>query len=144
MSRSGRRDIERGTEAGERAARRLETERVIWMTTVDADGMPQTSPVWFVWDGERFLVYSLESPRATNVAEHAPVSLNLDGNGLGGDIVVVEGTAVIDGSRPPASENGAYLEKYGSIMESRDWSPEWFAGRYSIPIVITPSKYRYW
>ena len=144
MTRSGNPAIDRSEEKGERAAHRLETERVIWMTTVNEEGVPQTSPVWFLWDGDEFLVYSLDSPRPTNVAQHPEVSLNLDGNGLGGDIVIVEGVAAIDASTPPASEHDDYLEKYRSVMESRGWSPEWFAGRYSVPIRISPTKYRYW
>jgi hypothetical protein len=47
------------TEAGGRAERRLREEQIIWMTTVRSDGQPQSVPVWFFWDGEKFLVYSL-------------------------------------------------------------------------------------
>lgn len=123
---------------------RLESARVIWLTTVDPDGMPQTSPVWFVWAGDEFVVYSLDSPRARNVSQHPEVSLNLDGNGMGGDIVVIEGRARLDRSAPSAAENEDYLSKYGPVMDERGWSPEWFAGRYSIPIRIAATKYRYW
>ena len=35
-------------EFGQRAAERLRTEEVIWLTTVGNDGMPQPSPVWFL------------------------------------------------------------------------------------------------
>lgn len=144
MSRSGQATIDRNDEKGAHAAQRLESARVIWLTTVDPGGMPQTSPVWFLWDGGEFLVYSLDSPRARNVSQHSEVSLNLDGNGMGGDIVVVEGRARIDRSAPSAAENEGYLAKYGPVMADRDWSPEWFAGRYSVPIRIIPTKYRYW
>lgn len=114
------------------------------MTTTAADGTPQTSPVWYLWDGGDFLVYSLESPRARNVEQRPRVGLHLDGNGLGGDIVVIEGDARIDPTLDPVPANAAYLAKYGPIMDERDWSPEWFGGRYSVPIVIAPTKYRYW
>jgi PPOX class probable F420-dependent enzyme len=46
------------TEAGGHAERRLREEQLIWMTTVRSDGQPQSVPVWFFWDGEKFLVYS--------------------------------------------------------------------------------------
>lgn len=48
------------TEAGSRADRRLreEEEEVAWLTTVRADGQPQSVPAWFLWDGETFIVYS--------------------------------------------------------------------------------------
>lgn len=144
MAAAGPPTIDRTTDKGAHAASRLESDRIGWLTTVSPDGMPQTSPIWFLWDGERFLIYSLDSPRVRNVAEHPQVSLNLDGNGMGGDIVVVEGTAVIDDTAPSAADNPVYLEKYGPVMEGYGWTPGWFADRYSVPIRITPTKYRYW
>jgi len=144
MSRTGIPRIDSGTESGSRAAERLENERIGWLTSVAPDGTPQVSPIWFLWNGDEILVYSLESPRARNVAEHPRVSLNLDGNGLGGDIVIVEGTARIDLNAPSAADNPAYVAKYLPVMDDYGWTPEWFAGRYSVPIVISPTRYRYW
>ena len=46
------------TGAGGRAERRLREEKIGWLTTVRSDGQPQSVPVWFLWDGERFLIYS--------------------------------------------------------------------------------------
>jgi PPOX class probable F420-dependent enzyme len=46
------------TEAGGRADRRLHEEEVAWLTTVRQDGQPQSVPVWFLWEGEEFLIYS--------------------------------------------------------------------------------------
>ena len=144
MSRSGIAEIDTSDASGARAVERLSSDRIGWLTTVASDGTPQVSPIWFLWDGDEILVYSLESPRARNVAEHPRVSLNLDGNGLGGDIVIVEGQARIDDSTPSAAENGAYLAKYGLVMDDRGWTPEWFAGRYSVPIRVKPTRFRYW
>lgn len=144
MTRTGQTHIDPESDGADRARRRLEDERIGWLTTVAADGTPQTSPVWYLWDGSEFLLYSLETVRARNVAERPRVSLNLDGNGLGGDIVVVEGTARIDETMPSADENPDYLAKYSPVMREHGWTPEWFAGRYSVPIRITPTKYRYW
>ncbi len=136
--------IDRNTDKGAHAAGRLEKERVAWMTTVAADGTPQTSPIWFVWDGREFLVYSLESARVRNLAGNPRVSINLDGNGLGGDVVVIEGTARIDRAAPAAADNSDYLAKYRPVMSDYGWTPDWFAARYSVPIKVTPTRYRYW
>jgi len=144
MSRTGVRSIDAASASGRRATERLANDRVGWLTTVAPDGTPQVSPIWFLWDGDEILVYSLESPRARNVAEHPRVSLNLDGNGLGGDIVIVEGTARIDESAPNAAQNPRYVEKYKPVMDGHGWTPEWFAGRYSVPIRVTPTRFRYW
>ena len=37
---------------------RLREEPIIWLTTVRPDGRPHTVPVWFLWDGETFLIFS--------------------------------------------------------------------------------------
>ena len=123
---------------------RLANDRVGWLTTVAADGTPQTSPIWFLWDKDIILIYSLDSPRAHNIANRPRVSLHLDGNGLGGDILVIEGTAAIDETTPSCDENPEYLAKYKPVMDGNGWTPEWFAERYSVPIRITATKYRYW
>ncbi len=144
MSHASTPRIDRSDDGADRAVNRLETERIGWLTTVAADGTPQVSPIWFLWDGEEFLLYSLDSPRVRNLGGEPRVSLNLDGNGMGGDIVIVEGTARIDAATPSAAENADYLEKYKPVMDKRGWTPEWFASRYSVPIRIAPTKYRYW
>lgn len=144
MSWSGTAEIDVDEESGIHVVDRLASDRIGWLTTVAPDGTPQVSPIWFLWDGDKILVYSLDSPRARNIAEHPRVSLNLDGNGLGGDIVIVEGSARIDPETPNAAENSAYLAKYLQVMDDYGWTPEWFAGRYSVPIRITPTRFRYW
>lgn len=144
MTRTGVPEIDPTHSGGTHAIARLTTERIGWLTTVAADGTPQTSPIWFLWDGDEILLYSLDSPRVRNIEAHPRVSLNLDGNGLGGDIVIVEGTARIDRAAPSAADNGDYLVKYEPVMAGNAWTPEWFAGRYSVPIRISPTRYRYW
>src|SRR6266567_8780789 len=37
---------------------RLREEPIVWFTTVRPDGRPHTVPVWFLWDGETFLIFS--------------------------------------------------------------------------------------
>ena len=65
--------------------------------TSSTGSTPQTSPIWFLWDGSTFLVYSLESARVANIGEHGRVSLNLDGNGVGGDLSSPSGSAGDEG-----------------------------------------------
>jgi hypothetical protein len=43
------------------AAGRLQAEPVIWLTTVASSGQPQSTPVWFLWEGGRFLIYGAAS-----------------------------------------------------------------------------------
>ena len=123
---------------------RLRSDRIGWLTTVASDGTPQTSPIWFLWSEDDILVYSLDSPRARNIVNHPRVSLHLDGNGKGGDIVVIEGTAKIDRTAPSCADNPEYLVKYESVMEGNGWTPQWFADKYHVPIRISVTNYRYW
>ena len=144
MSRKGVPEIDLDDAKGAHAADRLRTARVGWLTSVAADGTPQSSPVWFVWNTDEIVMYSVPSPRVANVNRSTRVSLHLDGDGRGGDVVVIEGDARVDRSAPSAAGNLEYLAKYRPVMDARGWTPEWFAGRYSVPIRIRPTRYRYW
>src|SRR6516162_7287147 len=80
------------TPFGERVARRLREDRLIWLTTVDAKGTPQPTPVWFLWDetNSTILIYSLAgAKRLEHLRLNPRVALNFDGNGTGGDITVI-------------------------------------------------------
>ena len=52
------------TPFGERIARRLREEHLIWLTTVDAFGTPQPNPVWFLWDGDTVLIYNCNDAKS--------------------------------------------------------------------------------
>lgn len=70
------------TEFGQRVIRRLAEEHLIWLTTVSSDGTPQPRPVWFLWDGETFLIYSKSNTYKLNhIVRRPQVALNLDGDG---------------------------------------------------------------
>jgi PPOX class probable F420-dependent enzyme len=131
------------TPFGERVARRLKEEPIIWMTTVGADGTPQPNPVWFLWDGESFLIYSLpDAARMANVKRNPNVSLNLDGNGKGGDIIVVAGEVRVSTEDPPADKQPTYVEKYKEFIERSFKTPENFASKYNVALRVTPRKVR--
>ena len=131
------------TPFGERVARHLSDDIVIWLTTVGGDGAPQPFPVWFIWDGETFLIYTLtNAARLRNIARNPRVALNFDGSRTGGDIVVFTGTAQVKPDEPPASQNPTYLAKYGSRINREFHSPERFSDEYSIPLRVTPLTIR--
>jgi PPOX class probable F420-dependent enzyme len=135
--------IDTGTREGRRAAERLGDELIIWLTTVRADGQPQASPVWFLWDGEEFLVYSAAgTPRTRNLETNRRVALNLNSNDRGGDIVSFEAEARIDPGVPPASANPAYLAKYQGMIDGYGWTAESFSSDYPVPVRIRPARVR--
>jgi len=134
---------EQGTEFGARADRRLREELIGWLVTVRPDGLPVPVPVWFLWDGETIVVYSQPgTPKLRNIAANPKVALHLDGNGRGGDIVVISAEARVDQSIPLVDRAPAYLAKYAAMIRA-DWaSPAAFAGDYSVPIRLTPRAIR--
>jgi PPOX class probable F420-dependent enzyme len=135
--------LDTATPFGERAQRRLHEEKVGWLTTTSADGTPQPVPVWFLWDGgASFLIYSKpDTAKLRNIDRRPHVSLNLDGDGGGGDIVVVTGTASVSGD-PPAHELPEYVAKYGALIERNGWTPESFASEYSVALRLEAAKLR--
>jgi hypothetical protein len=62
--------------------------------------------------------------------------LNFDGDGQGGDIVVLSGTAEVDESGLSAAENAAWAAKYATEWESWGMTAESFAQRFSVPVRI--------
>ena len=44
--------IDTTTDFGAHVAKHLADDQVVWLTTVRANGIPEPSPVWFLWDGE--------------------------------------------------------------------------------------------
>ncbi len=136
-------NVDTSTPFGSRVLRRLEEEPIIWLVTVDADGTPQPSPVWFLWDGETALIYSQpNTPKLRNIERQPRVALHFDSDGQGGDIVVLTGTAAIDPDAPRASAVPAYVEKYRARISNIGMDPEHFAAGYSVAIRFTPTKVR--
>lgn len=132
------------TPEGQHADRRLRQEPIIWLTTVNGAGQPQSSPVWFLWDGGTILIYSRPSQKVNNITRHPRVSLHLNDNGRGGDIVSIEGIAVLDRAAPAADQLPAYLTKYRDGITRIGMDPAGFASAYSQAIRVTPSRIRVW
>ncbi|HEX9064991.1 MAG TPA: TIGR03667 family PPOX class F420-dependent oxidoreductase [Streptosporangiaceae bacterium] len=127
------------------AAARLRDDLIIWLTTVSPSGQPQTSPVWFLWDGAEFLIFgSAKGPKTPNIRANPHVSLNLDGNGQGGGIVVFEGNATVDADGPAAGDVPAYMAKYGERITAYGWDTAKLATDYPHVIRVTPTRARIW
>lgn len=128
---------------------RLRADEMIWITTVRPDGQPQTSAVWFHWDGTDFLLVS--QPRAAklrNIAADPRVSLNLNGSGYGSDLVIVEAVAEVvpdyaAGAWPEPARVEAYYAKYERVLrEVLTSSAAEMAGAFSTALRITPTRWR--
>ncbi|MBT8197159.1 MAG: TIGR03667 family PPOX class F420-dependent oxidoreductase [Acidimicrobiia bacterium] len=128
-----------------KADSRLRSDAVGWLTTVRPDHRPQTSPIWFLWAEGRIVIYSRpDTAKLRNIAVTGTAAFNLDGNGMGGDIVTIEADAVIDKTLPPAHEVPDYVSKYADHMTRIGHTPESFAADYSVPVVLSVRRVRAW
>ncbi|MEN6523278.1 MAG: pyridoxamine 5'-phosphate oxidase family protein [Anaerolineaceae bacterium] len=123
-------------------AERLQSEKVIWLTTVNKECIPQPTPVWFYWDGTAFTIYTRpRSFKILNIYENPHVTLNFEGaDELGGDVVIFTGTAFPKGQQSELAPE--YLEKYASSIEQWGTSVEEYSREYGEKIVVVPYKLR--
>jgi PPOX class probable F420-dependent enzyme len=121
---------------------RLREEPIIWLTTVRPDGRPHTVPVWFLWDGETFLIFSQPGTlKIRNLQRNPHITLALDDTKQGGDVVTVEGEAELL-SEPRTMV--VYGEKYASLIQEVGADPERMVEDFSQQIRITPTKVLSW
>jgi PPOX class probable F420-dependent enzyme len=136
--------LDANTPIGARAIARLQAEPISWLVTVSPAGQPQPSPIWHELDGDTILMYSRPgTPKLRNIAANPRVALHLDGNGQGGDIVVIYGQAAVS-DEPGAETRPSYIARYLAFMTRNGWSPEDFARLYSVPVRITPTHVHGW
>jgi len=136
--------IDAGTKAGAHALERLQGERIAWLTTVTPAGQPQTLPIWFIWEDGTILFYGKKvAVRNANLRQNPRVAFHLSDDGAGGDIVEIEGQAVLDAAAPSSKDHPAYLDKYAELLASYGWTPEYFAQEYPHAYRITPAVARY-
>jgi PPOX class probable F420-dependent enzyme len=130
---------------GTRVRTRLREEKVVWFTTTGADGTPQPNPVWFMWEeaDETVLIYNRDdAKRIEHVAVRPRVSLNFDGDGDGGNIVVMAGVAEQALDVPPASEHEAFIAKYREGIAGIGMDPSNFAQSYTVALRVRVTKVR--
>lgn len=135
--------IDWDTDLGRRAKERLQTEDVIWLTTLAPAGFPQPRPVWFVWDGAAFLIYSTPQARKLAHIAHTPkVALHFNTDAGGEDVQVFLGTARVDPDAPPSDRNAAYSAKYRAGIVSLGLDEARYAALFSVAVRITPGRLR--
>jgi PPOX class probable F420-dependent enzyme len=123
--------------------KRLHDDLVIWLTTVGDDEGPHPRPVWFVWTGDSFTIYSQPNTWKLRHISHRPrVSLHLNSDEAGDDVVVFLGQASIIEGGLPADRDQPYLKKYRQGMANLGMSPEEFARDYSVAVRVTPTGFR--
>ena len=113
------------------------------MTTVEAAGQPQTSPVWFHIDDEVSVVYSADKmPRTRDIRSDPKVCLNLDSTHSGSEVVITEGTAEVVESVPATNEHDGCVAEHEESMAALGMTPGSFAADYPARIHVQPTRLR--
>ena len=130
------------TEIPMKVTERLAREQIIWLTTTRADGTPLPNPVWFLWNGRQFLVFTEPgSVKMKNMARNPRVALNLNSDFDGGEVAIFQAEA--DLSEVPIIESDFkdYLEKYQEGLASINITAEILISNYRL-VRLTPIKFR--
>ncbi|HEX2386108.1 MAG TPA: TIGR03667 family PPOX class F420-dependent oxidoreductase [Candidatus Binatia bacterium] len=132
------------TKLGRHVKRRLAHEKVIWLTTVDADNAPQPRPVWFHWNGKTFLIFSQSGKaKLRHIERNANVSLNFNTDSDGGDVAVfAPGRARILDAPPDPVRVEEYLKKYRDGIKELGMTIIDFTESYSVPLEVAPQALR--
>ena len=120
---------------------RLKKELVIWFVTASKDGHAQAVPVWFLFHGDSFLIYSSPGVKERHVRENPNVELHLNTDEVGDVVVRVTGKARIRKSEPPPHKVPAYISKYGDQIKGFGWTPEEYSRRYPHPIRVSELRW---
>ena len=127
------------------AREHLASDVVGWLTTVAADGRPQTSVISFLWDGEGILFYSrLDTPKVRNIAARPFVSFHLNCDPYGDHVVVVEGRAQVVPNERRSDVHPEYAAKYREPLAHWGMDERKTADEFSLPIRIHPERVRSW
>lgn len=131
--------------SGASIARRLQDEPLIWLITVDAKGVPQPTPIWFLWDDATatLLVYSrANARRLAHIQQNPQVALHREAGG-GREAIVITGKASVSSDDPPVDQALPYLEKYRDFFTRFQFTPQQLAESVSVPLRIYPLSLRY-
>ena len=124
------------------AIRRINDDHVVWLTTVSDAGTPTPNPVWCALDGDDVVVFtSASSVRVRNIRARPQVALNFTSDALGGDLVIITGTATVAPGR--VRDVPAYREKYEAAMRDlHQMSLEDFEQAFDTEIRVRPVRLR--
>jgi PPOX class probable F420-dependent enzyme len=132
--------LDLASEQGKRIDRQLRDATVAWMSTVRPDGEPHLIPVWFLWDGETILIFSMpKNQKLRNLRQNNRVVLGIPSGG-GASNILVEGQAELLGTGVVTTALPAYAEKYSKLITAIGLDPESMARQYSEAIRVTPAK----
>jgi PPOX class probable F420-dependent enzyme len=128
-----------------RVSRLLDSEPVVWLSTVRPDGLPHLVPIWFSWDGETVLIASKPHARkVANLRANPRVMLALGEPEEDFDVGLLEGVAEILDEPAAAVLPASHLRKYRDQLAAIGLDREEFLATYSLVIRIRPTRFFPW
>jgi PPOX class probable F420-dependent enzyme len=123
--------------------RRLRAEPIIWLTTATLDGRTHIVPMWFLWDGQAVVLFSLpNTKKLRHIASNPLVSLALEASDQGYDIVIIEGRASLIDDPLVTGKMPSFITKYAGVP--RRWEPQEWAEKFSKTVQVMPTKLKAW
>ena len=124
---------------------RLRASSVAWLSTTNGDGTPALVPVWFLWDGESFLVFSKPHARKVrNIRDNAAVMLAIGEPEDDFDVQLVEGRAELLDAREGDGLRALVADKYRRWLDGIGLGLGEFGSTYAQAIRITPTRFLPW
>ncbi len=121
----------------------IDNSYYMWITTVRADGLPQPTPVWFIWYEESILIYTMRNAqKLKNIEAHPKVALSVCSDFEGEDFVVIFGEAWVDRAPTPFTEIAAYMDKYRDGITRLGTNPQDMAADYPVAIRVSVERIR--
>ncbi|MBV9614600.1 MAG: pyridoxamine 5'-phosphate oxidase family protein, partial [Ktedonobacteraceae bacterium] len=105
------------------------------------DGRPHAVVVWFLWDGDSFLIFSqTNKQKLRNLQSNSNVLLAVDDTHKGADPITIEGIATLLAPGQVDVTSAAYVEKYDERIKRMGFTPEQMAAEYSQAIRVRPTR----
>lgn len=121
---------------------RLRENIIVWLNSVRPDGRPHAVAVWFLWDGETFLIFSQpNTQKLRNLQHNSHVTLALDNTHSGGDVIVIDGEAELITNPDVNATLAGFAQKYDAFFKRTGTDAAAMAKSYSQGIRITPTKF---
>jgi PPOX class probable F420-dependent enzyme len=137
--------MDSSTIAALRIQRFLETEPVVWLSSIRTDGAPHLVPVWFAWDGEAIVIRSKPEARKVRNLRHDPRAMLALGDADDDfDVGLLEASAQVVEGTVAAPLPAPFLAKYRERIAALGLTPDDFAATYSATIRLIPAKALGW
>ena len=123
----------------------LREARVLWLSTVHADGRPHLVPIWFTWDGTAFLLFSKPWARKIENIRRTPDVMVAVGDPAGDfDVQLIEGRAELLPAPTVDVMPPHHLDRYEAELSTAGLDRRGYADLYSQAVRIVPTRFLPW